>query len=307
MSPLPPADNAVSTRAERAGLAVADDGLHLYWRAVGQGPVMVCNNGVGVSTFFWRYTIDQFAGTHTVLTWDYRGHGRSDPLPDPTTGDVTMPRHARDLLTVLDAAEVKEAMILGHSMGCQVALEAYRLAPERILGMVLVLGTAGRALETFMGNPRSPAYFRAAGRIIRRLGDRTHALVRPVLHSPVAWAFTRRAQLVDPLYASHDDMQPYLDHLATIDMRMFIRTVLAMQDHDAWDVLPRLRVPVLVIGAERDAFTPISLSKDMARRIPGAEMIVLADASHAAIIEQPETINHRVERFLRERQPFSVR
>ncbi|MBM4364848.1 MAG: alpha/beta hydrolase [Deltaproteobacteria bacterium] len=307
MSRPQPADNAVSTRAERAGLAVADDGVHLYWRAVGQGPVMVCNNGVGVSTFFWRYTIDQFAGTHTVLTWDYRGHGRSDPLPDPTSGDVTMPRHARDMLAVLDAAEVKEAMVLGHSMGCQVALEAYRLAPERILGMVLVLGTAGRALETFMGNPRSPTYFRAAGRVIRRLGDRTHALVRPILQSPVAWAFTRRAQLVDPLYASHDDMQPYLDHLATIDMRMFIRTVLAMQDHDAWDVLPRLRVPVLVIGAERDAFTPISLSKDMARRIPGAEMIVLADASHAAIIEQPETINHRVERFLRERHPFSAR
>ncbi len=286
---------------------VASDGVHIYWRAVGRGPAMVCCNGVGVSTFFWRYTVDQFAGTHTVVTWDYRGHGRSDPVPEPDRGDVSVPRHAQDLVSVLDAAGIEEALFLGHSMGCQVILEAYRLVPERVLGMVLVLGTAGRALETFMGNPRSPAYFRLAAKAIGRLGERTHALVRPVLQSPVAWAFTRRAKLVDPLYASRDDMQPYLDHLATIDMRMFIRTVLAMQDHDAWDVLPAIVVPVLVIGAERDAFTPISLSERMARHIPGAELIVLADASHAAIIEQPETINHRVERFLRERQPFSAR
>ena len=42
-------------------------------------------------------------------------------------------------------------------------------------------------------------------------------------------------------------------------------------------------------------------SEKVARTAPGAELMVLADASHAALIEQPETINHRVERFLRER------
>jgi pimeloyl-ACP methyl ester carboxylesterase len=185
-------------------------------------------------------------------------------------------------------------------MGCQVAIETYRHAPHRFIGMVLILGTAGRALETFMGNPKSPRYFRLAGRIIDRLGERTHHLVRPILRSPLAWAFARGTKLVDPIYASHDDMGPYMEHLATLDMRMFIHTVLRMQDHDAWDVLPDVKVPVLIVGADRDAFTPISLSEKMAKRIPQAELFVLADASHAAIIEQPETINHRIERFIRQ-------
>lgn len=293
--------DALSNRPLRAGLAVADDGLHLYWRAVGNGPAIVCNNGVGVSTFFWRYTVDQFADRYTVLTWDYRGHGRSDPLPDPTRGEVGIPRHARDLLTVMDAAGIDRALIFGHSMGCQVGLEAWRTARERIAGYVLILGTAGRALETFADNPRSPFFFKLAGSFIEAMGERTHRIVRPILHSPVAWAFTRRAKLVDPMYASHADMAPYLEHLAVLDMRMFIRTVLQMQEHDAWDLLPTLDVPVLIVGAERDAFTPIRLSREMATKIPGAEILVLADASHAAIIEQPETINHRIERFLRER------
>ncbi len=295
--------DALSTRPVRSGLAVADDGMHLYWRAVGEGPAIVCNNGVGVSTFFWRYTVDQFSDRHTVLTWDYRGHGRSDPLPDPTTGEVGMPRHSRDMIAVMDAAGIDKALICGHSMGCQVGLEAWRAAEGRITAYVLILGTAGRALESFADNPRSPFFFKLAGQLIAALGERTHRLVRPLLHSRIAWLFTRGAKLVDPMYASKADMAPYLEHLAVLDMRMFIRTVLQMQEHDAWDVLRTIKVPVLIVGAERDAFTPIRLSKDMASRIPGAELLVLADASHAAIIEQPETINHRIERFLRERSP----
>ena len=295
---------AQSTRPIRSGMAIADDGMQLFWRAVGDGPAIVCNNGVGVSTFFWSYTVDHFADRCTVVTWDYRGHGRSDPLVDPTLGEVGIARHSRDMIAVMDAAGIDRAMICGHSMGCQVGLEAWRDSASRITGYVLILGTAGRALETFGDNPRSPMLFNLAGRIVAALGDHTHRLVRPLLLSRVAWAFTRQAKLVDPMYATKSDMAPYLEHLAVLDMRMFIRTVLQTQEHDAWDLLAGLTVPVLFVGAERDAFTPIRLSKEMASRIPGAELLVLADATHAAIIEQPETINHRIERFLRERTPL---
>jgi len=291
----------LSTRPMRSGLAVADDGMHLYWRAVGSGPAIVCTNGVGVSTFFWRYTEEHFSDRYTVLTWDYRGHGRSDALDDPATGEVGIDRHAKDLIAVLDAAGLDEALIFGHSMGCQVGLEAWRRHSARIKGYVLILGTAGRALETFADNPRSIFFFRLAGQLVAALGDRTHRIVRPILHSRVAWSFTRKAKLVDPMYASKSDMSLYLEHLAVLDMRMFIRTVLQMQEHDAWDLLDSINVPVLIIGAERDTFTPIRLSRQMASSIPGAELLVLADASHAAIVEQPETINYRIERFLRER------
>ncbi|MSQ02333.1 MAG: alpha/beta hydrolase [Myxococcales bacterium] len=290
----------------RTGRAVADDGVHLHWRAIGTGPVLLCNNGVGVSTFFWSYFTERFADRYTVVLWDYRGHGQSDALSDPTGGDVGVARHTRDMLAVMDAAGIERAVVCGHSMGCQVGLEGWRHHADRIGGYVLILGTAGRALETFADNPRSPFFFKLAGKLVARLGERTHAVARPILRSRVAWLFTRRAKLVDPLYTDKDDFAPYLEHLAALDLRMFIRTVNAMQQHDAWDLLPSVSVPVLIVGAERDAFTPIRLSKNMAAAIPGAELLVLADASHAAIIEQPETINHRVERFLHERQPFAA-
>jgi pimeloyl-ACP methyl ester carboxylesterase len=298
----------VATR-DRAGFATADDGTRLYWRASGpsEGPsrgTIVCCNGVGVSLFFWKYLVAHYAADHEVLLWDYRAHGRSDRPRHLTGLDMGIPRFAEDLRAVMDAAGVSEAMLVGHSMGCQVVFEFHRRYPSRVRAMVPMLGTAGRLLDTFYGNPNSPAYFRAIARAVDRIGERTHRITRPVLESPLAWWFARTASLVDPFYTREEDMVPYMRHLATLDMRVFLRTVLAAGDHDAWDTLPGARVPVLIIAAERDTFTPVSVSRDMAARIPGAELLVLADGSHAALIEQPETILHRVDRFLRERSVF---
>jgi pimeloyl-ACP methyl ester carboxylesterase len=140
-----------------------------------------------------------------------------------------------------------------------------------------------------------------AHRIIFRSGARSNDLIRPFLESPMAWKFATQFSLVDPYYTKQEDLLPYLAHLASLDQRLFIENVLRTDDHDAWDLLPELDRPLLVIAAENDKFTPMWCSEKMVNQTPGAELLVLADASHAALIEQPETINHRLERFIRER------
>ena len=62
----------------RSGFVETEDGLKLFWQATGSGPPLVCCNGLGVSTFFWRYIVEQFRDRYEVIVWDYRGHGRSD-------------------------------------------------------------------------------------------------------------------------------------------------------------------------------------------------------------------------------------
>jgi pimeloyl-ACP methyl ester carboxylesterase len=287
----------------RTGFATTDDGLQLHWRAVGRGPVIACCNGVGVGTFFWKYFTRAFSDRFTVVTWDYRGHGRSDRRIDPRGIDLGVPRHADDLGAVLAAVcdGVEPALLVGHSMGCQVALETRRRHPERCAGLVLILGTAGKALDTFFDDPRSPRFFRLAHRIVFAFGSASNEIVRPLLESPLAWFVARRFGLVDRFYAPREDMLAYMHHLATLDLPLFIETVVRTNDHDAWDLLPTLDRPLLVIAAENDKFTPLWCSHEIRRRTPGAELLVLADASHAALIEQPETINRRVARFVEER------
>lgn len=296
------------TRAVQSGYARADDGVELHWTTVGTGPLMVCCNGVGVGTFFWKYLERHFSTRFTVLLWDYRGHGRSSRQLDPTDADMSVQRHAHDLDVVLVAARAAgappdPAVLVGHSMGCQVALERYNQRPDDVRALVLALGTAGRALDTFFDWSRSPTLFHAAHRLIFRAGPPINRVLRPLLLSPLAFQVATRFQLVDPYYTSRRDLVPYMAHLATLDFRLFIENVCRLNDHDCWPLLPDIDCPLLVIAAENDKFTPMWCSLKMVAETPGAEFLVLADASHAALIEQPETINHRIDRFLRERLP----
>lgn len=286
----------------RTGFATATDGKRLYWRAVGTGPAITCCNGVGVSVFFWKYLVEHFVESHTVIVWDYRAHGRSEWPDSIADADMSIGRHAQDLVAVLDAAGVEQTVLVGHSMGCQVIFEAYRRYPERVSGLVPMLGTAGRTLETFFDYSGSPRIFRVVAGFLDKAGFAPHFVVRPLLESPLAWGVARNFGLVDPFYCKREDLLPYLRHLSGLDLRVFLRTALMMNEHDAWDSLPNVRVPTLVVAAEKDAFTPVWLSKKMVTLIPGAEFLMLADGTHAALIEQPETILHRMDRFLAERQ-----
>ncbi|MCB9697827.1 MAG: alpha/beta hydrolase [Alphaproteobacteria bacterium] len=288
----------------RSGFARTDDGLELYWRAVGTGePALVCCNGVGVSTFFFKYVVEHFRDRHRVVVWDYRGHGRSSLPPEPIDdADLSIDRCAKDLACVLEAAGVTAPpLLLGHSMGCQVILEYALRHPEGTAGLVPMFGTFSRPLDTFMDSPYSRRAFDTLHRVARWGGKGGARMLLPLYDSPIAFSFAAATGLLDKHYAGRTDIDKYLEHLAMLDPRIFLRMVSQAGEHDIEAELPDIAVPVLVIAGEKDLFTPLHRSTTMAERIPGAELMVLAEASHAAIVEHPASINLRIERFLRER------
>lgn len=285
----------------RSGTARSNDDISLYWEVYGTGMPLVCSNGVGVGSFFWKYIIQHYQDHFAVLVWDYRGHGQSQRELSPRDTDMSIERHAQDFQAVLESAfpdYLENFYLIGHSMGCQVNLEIYRHYKERVNGIFHLLGTAGNALSTFGNFKHSPLIFRAIRRVVFKLGDTTNILLPPLLKSPIAWPFTSKFALVDPIYTEYEDFKPYLDHLATLDMQLFIQAIWACQEHSAWDLLPSIHCPVLVVAAERDDFTPIHCAEQIASAIPNGKLIVLADGSHAALIEQPEIINYHLDKYL---------
>ncbi len=282
------------------------DDVEIYFEVYGEGPSIICNNGVGVSTFFWKYIKEHYGKKNQIILWDYRGHGNSDRNISHKETDLSIERHARDLIELRQHLkenfniEPTPSLLIGHSMGCQVSLEYWRQDPNLVQGIVLLLGTAGRALETFANTSNSVYVFRGVKRISNKIGGKINRFISPLLTSPIAWPFTQKSALVDPLYTSKKDFAPYLEHLASMDFLVFLEAAWQCQVHDIWDDLPNIKVPVLMIAAENDAFTPISCAKKLTSAIPISEFMVLADGSHAALIEQPDTINFRLDRFIRD-------
>ncbi len=98
-----------------------------------------------------------------------------------------------------------------------------------------------------------------------------------------------------------NDLKPYLEHIKTLDLRAFMSMAKHMQENSALDILHEIDVPVLIISGEDDLFTPWEISREMQRLIPDAEMLTIPKGSHAALVEQPELMNLRIEKFIRER------
>lgn len=288
-------------KAYREGRARGLDGVPLHFTSYGEGePTLVCLNGVGVSTFFWKYIVRYFSGHHRVVTWDYRGHGRSGDPPKVTRDKFTVAASVQDLVAVMDEAGVEKAVLLGHSMGTQVALEMWRRHPERVSGLVLVCGAFGRPLDTFWNSRLSAPVFDLVYSVVN-LVPKTWAtgnarLMRSRLPMTVAYM-----GVVDRHLARREDMKPYFDHLARVDPQIFFLMTGEMQRHTSIKWLDKVDVPVLIMAGENDYFTPHHLSVQMRDRIPKSELLTIPQGSHAALIEQPELVNLRLEKFLRDR------
>jgi pimeloyl-ACP methyl ester carboxylesterase len=275
------------------------DGASLYFQAQGEGPPgMVLCDGLGCDGFAWKYLTPYLARRQRVLRWHYRGHGRSTTPADRTR--IGMFYTCDDLNRVMDAAGLERAVIFGHSMGVQVALEFHRRFAHRVQGLVLVCGSYGTPLDTFHDSPFLKRAFPFLRQLVERFPSRAARLTRSLLSTELAIQVALTVELNRDLL-QRADLEPYFEHLAKMDPVVFVRTLDSLASHSAYDHLRHVDVPTLVIAGEKDKFTPSWLSRKMAAHIPGAELMMVPQGTHTAPLEQPELVELRVERFLKER------
>ena len=272
------------------------DGTRLHYSVEGDGAfdVVLCD-GIGCNGFIWRYLRPMLSERARVIHMHMRGHGSSDqPVDDEAVGI----RHiADDWDGLLKHLGSENAIVLGHSMGVQVALELWHRHSRRVAGMVLICGSYQNPVETFHDNAR----FSRLLPLIRgatRLGGRALAQVwKKAVMLPVAYTVALATEL-HPDQIRRRDFEPYLEHLASMSPTLFMTMLTEAEAHSAAEYLSDIDVPVLVVAGEQDRFTPPRLSEKMAQLIPGAECLMVEAATHTAPIEQPTLINLNIRRFV---------
>ncbi|ATB34227.1 alpha/beta fold hydrolase [Melittangium boletus] len=282
----------------RQDFLTVPDGAPLYYQVRGTGePGVVLCDGLGCDGFVWKYLEPQLERDHRVLRWNYRGHGRSG-LPTRRQR-IGMSYSCDDLNRLMDAAGLQQAVVFGHSMGVQVALEFHRRYPERVKGLVLVCGSYGTLLNTFHDGTLLKRLFPLIRFTVESFPEPVARLTRSLLSTPLAMEVALSVELNRSLLAK-SDLIPYFTHLANMDPVVFVRTLRSAAHHNAWRHLPDVDVPTLVIAGQHDKFTPAWISRRMAAHIPGAQLLMLPEGTHVAPLEYRDTIERRVERFFRE-------
>lgn len=281
----------------------ASDGTPIAFRVRGQGLPLLLVNGFCSSDFYWEPLVPRLQPRCQLISWDLKGHGASGAAR--SADSVTVEGLVDDLRRVLDATGVKRAVLVGFSMGCQIVLEAYRQLPQRVAGMVTILGTYGRPFDHFLHPRLGPLLHRALQHLPPQAAGPLLKLTARGAALPGAFWLNQRLHIVGRLLR-REDMEPFFDHLRVIHGPTWVQMGRAAQQHSAREVLPDVKVPTLVIAGGHDAFTPVQLGRDMARHIPGAELFELPDATHTGLLEFPQLIGDRLLRFFEQHQLYDT-
>jgi pimeloyl-ACP methyl ester carboxylesterase len=150
-----------------------------YIRAGRGTPPLVFVHGFACSHEDWGLQFEFFKKTNEVVACDLRGHGQTPGR----AFECTIEHFGGDVAALLSVLNLDKSFLIGHSMGCRVVLEAARLAPERVAGLVLIDGS-----RTGSGDPdKAEAAARAA---VEKVGYPAfaEALFRQMFFTPSALA-----------------------------------------------------------------------------------------------------------------------
>jgi len=198
---------------------------------------------------------------------------------------TSMDEHAGDIVDLLDALHVEDAVVGGLSMGGYVAFALVRHAARYIRGLVLAdtrpqadtpEGVEGRRKMLALVREKGPAAV-ADEMIPKLLGENTRRS-RPDV-----------AQTVRALILSSS-----ADAIANAITALMTRA-------DSTPLLATIHVPTLIVVGEQDTITPPALSEQMYQAIKGSEYVAIPDAGHLSNLEQPEAFNAALARFLEHR------
>ena len=254
----------------------ADEETSLWYRDWGTGKPVLFVHSWGVNSDLWQYQMIRLTGHGCrAIAFDRRGHGRSS---DSGRG-YTYDRLADDLAAVMDHLELREVILVGHSMGAaEIVRYLSRYGSARVSRIVLIAPTTPFMLKT-ADNPDG-----ADGKLFEQ--------VRQAFTSDFpGWL----AANVRPFFVPETS-----GAMLESGMRLFDRTSLQaivecnriLAETDFRAELPKIKVPALVIQGNRDASAPLEITgRKTAALIPGSRLLVYDGAPHGLMFTHADRLN----------------
>ncbi len=254
------------------------NGITLGYNDRGTGMPLVFLHAFPLNRTMWAPQEEALSRRFRTITLDLRGHGESDaPL-----WRYSLEQYADDIAGLLDHLAIKQAVLIGLSMGGYVGFAFYRKYADRLRAMVLADTRAqadseeGRAGRFTMAQT---AYKKGSGAVadmmIPKLFGATSLGTRPDL-----------AAQIRGIIEGNEPSGIIVDLMAMADRP------------DSRSLLPKITCPTLVIVGEEDQPTPPADAEVIAQGIPGAALAVIPGAGHLRNLEQPDRFNDVVGKFL---------
>ncbi|MEP7155959.1 MAG: alpha/beta hydrolase [Betaproteobacteria bacterium] len=259
------------------------EGEQIYFETAGArgGPVIVFTHGMGGNHMIWYQQVAFFAPFFRVITWDQRGFGRSTNV----TGQSSPQKAATDLAALLEHLGVRNAHVVGQSLGGWASMGLTLQHPEKVRSLVMADTIGG--IHTALVEREYLAYSAR----LQAMPDQPLKLLdrHPALESQFGRrGVTERAKAFLYNQISSTSLAPPVEQLR----RQLPQSFWPAESVNA------IKVPTLfIVGSNDDIFSP-EVIRDAAMQVPGAVVREIAGAGHSPYFETPDTWNALVQEFI---------
>ena len=251
----------------------------LHFREAGEGsPAILLLHAFPLNWRMWEPQIDHLRDRARVIAPDFPGFG----LSGPPQGMTSLEDYARKVVAVLDRQGVDEVLVAGLSMGGYVAFRLIDLLGRRLVGLLLADTRA-----TADDEPTVTARHELAAEVEVQGVEVAASEFLPKLIGSTT--LRTRPALVDSIRSIIMQNNP-------AGVAGGLRALAARSD--STPLLARIACPAICVAGEEDSITPPEVAADMAARIPGAEVEILAGAGHLSNLEAPQAFNEVLKALL---------
>jgi pimeloyl-ACP methyl ester carboxylesterase len=279
-------------------MAMIDTGAtRLAYDEAGSGPAIVFVHAGVADRRMWDHQFAEFAKTHRVVRYDWRGHGGSADHEGPVD-------HHEDLLALMDALGIDRATLVGASFGGAYCADTALAAPERVEALALVCpGMSGHEWpEVFVREARKMVL----GAVPReRLEVYRAGRADPDPRDVAAMAEAQARFMVLGPGRVPEDLPPEAWDLVLLMLReMFARewsgpvATTRWPERPASDRLGEIAVPTLVVKGMSEIAQVREVADLYAGGVPGARLLEMPDTGHLPSVERPGELTAALARFL---------
>ena len=271
----------MTTSQTKSGYATVD-GAQLYYETAGEGmPFVMIHAGVA-DRRQWNNEFEYFARKYQVIRYDMRGYGKSEPVD----GEFS---HMDGLLGVLDALEIHDPIvIMGCSMGGGLAMDFALMHPSRVRALIMV-GSAPSGLEL---DVPALAKFADAEKAFEA-GD-----LDLVCEIETQIWFDGTGRTPEQVNPSMRNLLYEMNRQALAHEVKNLGKRLPNTETPAFDRLPDLKIPVLVVVGEHDTPYILAAADYMREKISSVQKVMIADAAHLPNMDHPDEFQAIVTKFL---------
>ena len=257
-----------------SGTVSSDDGVPIAYEVRGQGPTtLVFVHGWSCDHNYWRHQMDAFQGDYRVIAVDLAGHGASGK----GRAAWNIPNFANDVAAVVRAVDAKDVVLIGHSLGGPVVVEAGLLLPDRVIGVV--------GVDAFFDDWADPGLTKMVDQLRPNFPVATRAFVRQALFLP-----TSPAVLADSISDAMAAAPPEIA-LPAMD------SLLAWSRDRQAAAVSALPAPAGLIMVAGGGATTKRFQRSRERR-PGLGVEEVPGSGHFLMLEVPSAFNARLREIL---------